>query len=82
MKELFSKETQMESVEEEKITELLKGLSSKEVDILKLLKLEGFSVNEVASKMKMTPSNVKVTAFRAIRKLRETLAHEDFYEDG
>ncbi len=78
----FKQEAHFEAVSENNLDDLLKTLSAKEVRILKLLKVEEYTVNEIAQELKMTPSNVKVTAFRAIRKLREHLAEEDFNENG
>lgn len=78
----FKQEAHFESIHENDLEELLKELSPKEVNILKLLKVEEYTVNEIALELKMTPSNVKVTAFRAIRKLREHLTKEDFNENG
>jgi len=78
----FKQDAPFESFSEQNLDELLKTLSAKEVSILKLLKVEEFTVSEIALELKMTPSNVKVTAFRAIRKLREHFAKEDFNENG
>ena len=59
---------------------VLGKLPTRERRILMLLKVEEFSVDEVAEKMGMTASNVKVTSFRALNKLRELLSEEEFYE--
>ncbi|MEZ4815549.1 MAG: sigma-70 family RNA polymerase sigma factor [Bdellovibrionota bacterium] len=73
--------SQLNQVEASQLDVLLKSLNERESRIIVLLKVEEFSVNEIANELKMTPSNVKVTAFRAIRKLREALVEEDFYEN-
>ena len=78
----FKKDVPFDSFKDVDLDELLKSLNPKELAVLKLLKIEEYSVSEIAVELKMTPSNVKVTAFRAIRKLRESMAKEDFHENG
>jgi RNA polymerase sigma-70 factor, ECF subfamily len=53
------------------LEELFKFLSSKQRLVIELLKLEGLSVKEVASKTGMSESSVKVTAFRGYEALRK-----------
>lgn len=49
---------------------LMKNLPKKEQKLLYLLKIEGQSVADVAAKMKMSESNVKVTTHRALKTLQ------------
>lgn len=78
----FKNEVPFTSFQDVDLEEMLKALNAKELAVLKLLKVEEYSVSEIAVELKMTPSNVKVTAFRAIRKLRESAVKEDFHENG
>lgn len=54
--------------------ELFAGLSEKQKEALVLTKLEGLSLAETASRLKMSLAAVKVTIFRARRKLQEKLS--------
>ena len=60
---------------ESKITSAVEMLSTKQQDVIKLLKLEGFSIDEVAEKLSLSNSNVKVIAHRAYEKLRQILTN-------
>lgn len=62
------------------IDNILSPLSKTEKSVLLLLKYEGYSVNEVATKLSLSSSNVKVISFRAIRKIREFISKKEFYE--
>ncbi len=54
------------------IDTLLKSLSDKQRDVIRLVKLEGLSTTEAAEKLQLSESDIKVTVHRAIKKLRET----------
>ncbi len=49
---------------------LLAELSDKQREVLRLVKVDGFSINEASDKTGMSPSAVKVTIHRALKKLR------------
>ncbi|MBT7542904.1 MAG: sigma-70 family RNA polymerase sigma factor [Gammaproteobacteria bacterium] len=53
------------------IIECLNKLPKAQKKIIKLLKIDGFSVKEVAMKTGMSESSVKVTASRGYKKIRE-----------
>ncbi|MFT7432749.1 MAG: RNA polymerase sigma-70 factor (ECF subfamily) [Alphaproteobacteria bacterium] len=57
----------------ELLSKALGQLNEKQRRILILIKLEGFTTAEVALKMDMNVSAVKVTVHRAIQKIRKTL---------
>jgi RNA polymerase sigma-70 factor (ECF subfamily) len=57
-----------------------KPLSNNEAKILMMLKYEGHSVSEVSKNLGKSESNIKVISFRAIKKIREFLSKEEFYE--
>ncbi len=61
---------------------LLSSLSERERRIVIGLKHEGRSVDELAQELKLGASNVKVTAFRAVQKMRERLLKEGIDEIG
>ena len=54
-----------------KIENLLKQLSKTERSVIVLRYLKNYSVKETAEELELSISNVKVTAHRAIKKLRE-----------
>lgn len=56
------------------IEEALRKLPVKQQEIFKLLKVQGYSAAEVAQKMDMSISAVKVSAHRATKKLESILA--------
>lgn len=62
------------------IQKYLSKLPDRESKLLYLLKVEELSVAEVAAQMSMSVSNVKVSSFRALKKLRELLVEEEFNE--
>lgn len=70
-----------ESTSELFVSELLSQLPARDREVLQLLKLEERSVQEVADKLQISVSNVKVITFRALQKLRVLLAKEEFHED-
>jgi len=51
----------------------LEQLTSAQREVIHLLKLEGYSVSEVAERTGRTPSSVKVTAHRGYKLLRQLL---------
>lgn len=53
------------------VLELLKGLPPKQKQIIELLKLEELSVSQIASKIGMSESAVKVAAFRGYQTIRK-----------
>jgi len=57
----------------EYINDILKNSSKREKEILIMMHVEGFKVKEVASKLKMSESAVKVAAHRAIKKIKINL---------
>lgn len=57
---------------------ILKKLSVREQQIIKLLKIEELSVQEVSDQLKLTPSNVKILTYRALEKLRSIISEEEF----
>lgn len=61
------------------LNKLIQKLPDRDQKILQLLKVEGRSILEVASEMKMSPSNVKVVSFRALGKLRNQITEEEFH---
>jgi len=54
-----------------KVEELLDKLSKTERSVIVLRYLKNYSVKETAEELKLTASNVKVTAHRALKKLRQ-----------
>lgn len=73
----FGNDTNMVREEAKRdLQELLKKLPQKERKLLYLLKIEGQSVADVAKKMKMTESNVKVTTHRALKLLQGIAGQE------
>ncbi len=55
-------------------------LSDKEMNIFMKLKYEGYSIAEVSKEVGLSESNIKVISFRAIKKIREFIMQEEFYE--
>ncbi len=54
----------------EMITKMLDELPEKQQNIIRMIKIEGFSIKETADKMDMTESAVKVASHRALEKLK------------
>ena len=52
---------------------LLKLLPEKQSDVLKLVKLEGLSIEEASQKTGYSPSDIKVTVHRALKTLQEKM---------
>jgi RNA polymerase sigma-70 factor (ECF subfamily) len=67
-----------EIVEENKETihEAINSLPQKQREIVTLLKLEGYSIKEIAERMNLTVAAVKITAHRAYEALRTKLTEE------
>ncbi len=55
----------------------LSVLSARQREIIGMLKLEGRTVAEIATKTGLSPSSVKVTAHRGYKKLRKLLGRSD-----
>jgi len=53
------------------IEQMLGALPKKQQDIIKMTKVDGFSIKETAIKMKMSESAVKVSVHRALEKLKD-----------
>ncbi len=49
---------------------LFKNLNEKQQDIVKKVKLEGYSIKEAANTFKLSESNIKTTIYRALKNLR------------
>ncbi len=58
---------------DEKVLEALKGLPFPQGKIIEMLKLQEFSIKEIAEKMNMSEGAVKVSASRGYRALRSAL---------
>jgi RNA polymerase sigma-70 factor (ECF subfamily) len=59
------------------LRQALSRLSSKQREIIHMLKLEGYSVAEIASQTGLSQSAVKVTAHRGYKKLRELIGERE-----
>lgn len=66
-------ESHFDTVDKEELTNFVDRLPEKQRNVVKLLKLQEYSVKEVASNLNMTESAVKVTAHRAYKSLRVKL---------
>ncbi|HUP56379.1 MAG TPA: sigma-70 family RNA polymerase sigma factor [Bdellovibrionota bacterium] len=64
-------EDQHEGLEKMEVERALEGLSPKQREALMLAKVEGLPLADVASKMKMSLSAVKVTIHRAMKALKK-----------
>lgn len=74
---LAAAEVHFDPLEKERIRVAVSNLPKKQMQVVDLLKLEEFTVKEVAVKLDMTESAVKVSAHRAYKALRQML--EDCY---
>lgn len=63
-----------DSSDSELIDELLKDVPEKHKKILKLMHVEGYTAKEVGQKLNMKESAVKVSAHRAVKKIRKKFA--------
>lgn len=59
----------------------LEALSGRQKAVVKMLKLQGFTVRDTARELNMSEAAVKVTAHRAYKALAKILSN-DFYENG
>lgn len=57
----------------EKVMEVLATLPEKQRNVIQLLKVDGLGVKEVASKLAMSESAIKVTAFRGYETIRKKM---------
>lgn len=62
------------------IEHISSAITQKEAKILLMLKYEGQTVLEVSKELGIGQSNIKVISFRAIKKIREFLTKEEFYD--
>jgi RNA polymerase sigma-70 factor, ECF subfamily len=69
-------EDQHEGLEKAEVERALEGLSAKQREALLLSKVEGLPLAEVATKMKMSLSAVKVTIHRAMKALKKGRTRE------
>lgn len=69
-KEIWSIDEESEALDENEFVKLLEKLSPQQVQVLKLAKLEGFSSKEIATKLNLSDSNVKVIIHRAMKELK------------
>jgi len=63
------------------LAKLMSKLTEREKKIVQMLKVEEFSVEEIATQLNLTSSNVKILSFRAMHKLRSYLLEEEFHEN-
>lgn len=59
-----------EQFEPQELSKLFEKLNPKEKEILTLAKVEGCSIREIAQKLNLSDSNVKVQIHRALKKLK------------
>ena len=60
----------------EKLDRALEKLPIKQRNIIQLLKLEGFTVKEIAKKTGMSESSIKVSAHRGYKNLRKYIVSD------
>lgn len=70
LKKFWIAETQEDPVEAKEIFGWLAPLPRKQAELLILAKVQEYSNKEIAERLKMTESNVKVSIFRALNVLR------------
>lgn len=70
---LFPARPPAEPLLRERLTRALELLSAAQREVIRLLKIEGYSVAEIAQKTDRSPSAVKVTAHRGYKTLRRIL---------
>lgn len=70
IKEKWHKDDEEEDKQEELIR-LIESLPAEQKEVLKLAKLEGFSGKEIALKLNLSESNVKVIIHRAIKQIKK-----------
>jgi len=66
-------DTENMMVKEQRIQQLLELLSSQEKEVMKLRYLRNFSMKDIAAKLKLSETNVKVICHRSLKKLKEKL---------
>lgn len=74
IKKQWIEDNDTNSLEAGELFKSLDSLPEKQAQILKLSKIEGYSNKEIASELKMTESNVKVTIFRSLKFLKKIVA--------
>ncbi|MBW7858985.1 MAG: sigma-70 family RNA polymerase sigma factor [Leptonema sp. (in: Bacteria)] len=60
----------------EAVLEAIRELPERQREIVRLLKIDGFSIKEAASIMDMTETALKVAAHRAYKKIRQKFDHD------
>lgn len=73
--ELAVADEEISQIEVEALEKAMAQLSDSQREIVRLLKIEGHSVKEVAGMLKMSESAVKVAAHRGYRKIFEAFHH-------
>lgn len=63
-------------IESEDVLKLLYTLPSKQAEIIRLSKIEGYSNREIASDLNITESNVKVSIFRGLKVLKKIVSEQ------
>lgn len=71
IKDSWEARKEQDPVESQETLGLLNDLPSKQAEIIRLSKIEGYSNKEIAEEMKMSESNVKVSIFRALKFLKK-----------
>lgn len=70
--DFFAEIWAVEEMTEEEYPKLLAKLPEEQKQILTLAKLEGFSIKEIANKLNLSESNVKVQIHRAMKELKNS----------
>lgn len=70
-------ELELELFANSEVTQLLATLPQKQRDIIRLLKIDELSVKEVAQKMGLSESDIKVSVHRGLKSLRQQLEGEN-----
>lgn len=73
MEKLNSEDVTEQSDDYELLNEAIAKLPQKQQDIIRLMKFEGYTAKEVASKLDMNESAVKVSAHRAYKLIKENM---------
>lgn len=69
----FLEDTVTESYDDNELVKIVNTLPEKQRNIVYMLKVEGYSVKEIAASMSMSESAVKVAAHRAYKKLKKQI---------
>lgn len=71
IKETWAIEEEEDRIGSEELLKLIDELPSEQSQILKLAKIEGFSSKEIAEKLQLSDSNVKVIIHRSVKQLKK-----------